>query len=669
MRKSVLAILTVALLCAPLLRAATITVSSTGDTIATDGLATLREAITSIDNGADVNGDVTVNRTGSYGTSDAIDLTGVTGTITLTSALPSLTKSVTITGPGAANLTISGNDLYRVFFVTNGATVSISDLTIAHGKSSGGNGGNSDSAGGGGGGAGMGAGLFVSGSSSVTATNVTFSSNSVSGGTGGVASVSGSFGGSGGGGGIDANNGTSADGAGNGGKGGGGGVLGGTGGAGGGYGSFCAGSTNGGNGTADGAGGGGAPGCDGSSGGTGSFGGGDGGSQGCCSQIGIGGHGGGGTAGTNSLGGGGGFGCLSNSPGGGGGAGMGGSVFVRSGSSLSISSCTFSSNQANGGAGGDQGTCWGGGAGKGKGGAIFVDTGATLTVTCPSDLAFSGNSASDAGSATTNPQDNKDVYGTVTSLDTTDPVITCPADQLNIPNDAGLCSAAVDPGTATATDDCAVASIEGVRSDAAALTDPYPVGSTTITWTATDTSGNTAQCTQTISVVDNEKPVVSSSVSVGVLTNDHTMRNVGFTESATDNCGGNLTNSATIEIYSSEQEQAPTSTGGDGTTSPDARGRGTCYNSGIWVNKIGLRQERLNNGSGRIYLIKTSATDASNNTGWSCATVVSPRSNKKNDINKVLAAASAVNTVCNQFGAIPTNYYLIGCGPVIGSKQ
>src|SRR4051812_8840077 len=58
--------------------AAVITVTGTGDTIAVDGLATLREAITSINNQADVNADVTVNRVGNYaslagGTPDVIN--------------------------------------------------------------------------------------------------------------------------------------------------------------------------------------------------------------------------------------------------------------------------------------------------------------------------------------------------------------------------------------------------------------------------------------------------------------------------------------------------------------------------------------------------------------------------------------------------------------------
>jgi hypothetical protein len=641
-----------ALVVAPALQAATITVKSGLDT-ADPGNCRLRDAII---NANSDNQSGSTDCLGGSGSDTIVFDPGLAGaTIGLSSALPKITSNITIDGSAAAGLTIFGNNAYRIFFVDTGVTFTISSVALSGGRSTGGEGGyGAQFGGGGGGGAGMGAAIFVNTGATATVTSVHFSDNIATGGEGGGTGGTDQAGG--GGGGFDGNDGHVAvnDTGGNGGNGG---YLGGTGGTG-------SSTGDGGAGTAEGAGGGGGGGTGSANGGPGNFAGGGGGQA----VQGTGGAGGFGGGGGGRLGPGGAFGgegaptsggCGGAGTGGGGGAGLGGAIFVRDSATLNLSSCDFDTNSARAGAGGI-GDCTKGSVGQGVGGAIFAMDNATVNENCGSTFE---NNASDDG-------DNDIHYtGTINFNDTTDPVITCPADQLNIPNDAGLCSATVDPGTATATDDCAIASIEGVRSDAAALTDPYPVGTTTITWTATDTSGNTAQCTQTISVVDNEKPVVSSSVSVGVLTNDHTMRNVGFTESATDNCGGNLTNSATIEIYSSEQEQAPTSTGGDGTTSPDARGRGTCYNSGIWVNKIGLRQERLNNGSGRIYLIKTSATDASNNTGWSCATVVSPRSNKKNDINKVLAAASAVNTVCNQFGAIPSNYYLIGCGPVIGSKQ
>ena len=57
---------------------------------------------------------------------------GLTGTITLTSALPAITNNVTITGPGANAVTISGAGAYTVFTI-NASTVNISGLTIANG--------------------------------------------------------------------------------------------------------------------------------------------------------------------------------------------------------------------------------------------------------------------------------------------------------------------------------------------------------------------------------------------------------------------------------------------------------------------------------------------------------------------------------------------------------
>jgi hypothetical protein len=69
---------------------------------------------------------------------DAITF-GVTGTISLTVALPDLTHSISIEGRGADLLTVSGPGYFsypnnfRVFTVPEGATVSISGLTITNG--------------------------------------------------------------------------------------------------------------------------------------------------------------------------------------------------------------------------------------------------------------------------------------------------------------------------------------------------------------------------------------------------------------------------------------------------------------------------------------------------------------------------------------------------------
>jgi hypothetical protein len=60
---------------------------------------------------------------------------GVTGTINLTGALPDLTASVRIAGPGANRLTVRRNTggRYRVFTVPAGVTVHLAGLTVANG--------------------------------------------------------------------------------------------------------------------------------------------------------------------------------------------------------------------------------------------------------------------------------------------------------------------------------------------------------------------------------------------------------------------------------------------------------------------------------------------------------------------------------------------------------
>jgi hypothetical protein len=62
---------------------------------------------------------------------------GVSGTITLTSGMLSLTQDVSIVGPGADLLTISGNKMLRVFQIASAATVTLSGLTIGNGNSTG----------------------------------------------------------------------------------------------------------------------------------------------------------------------------------------------------------------------------------------------------------------------------------------------------------------------------------------------------------------------------------------------------------------------------------------------------------------------------------------------------------------------------------------------------
>lgn len=83
----------------------------------------------------------------------------------------------------------------------------------------------------------------------------------------------------------------------------------------------------------------------------------------------------------------------------------------------------------------------------------------------------------------------------VTVNDTTAPSLTVPAN-VSGSQDSGLGNTMVDIGTASATD--AVDANPSISNDAPG--NGFPVGDTTVTWTATDASGNSATGTQVVSV-------------------------------------------------------------------------------------------------------------------------------------------------------------------------
>src|ERR1700686_1396515 len=118
----------------------TITVNSTADVAnGNDGLCTLREAITAANSNTASGITAGECAAGSSSGSDTIDLTGVTGTISLTVALPDITSDMTINGPGANLLTVQrstagGTPNFRIFTVPSNRVVTISDLTMSNGN-------------------------------------------------------------------------------------------------------------------------------------------------------------------------------------------------------------------------------------------------------------------------------------------------------------------------------------------------------------------------------------------------------------------------------------------------------------------------------------------------------------------------------------------------------
>lgn len=119
-------------------RAATVTVTGTGDTVAVDGSVTLREAITSINGAANVNADVVA--VGAYGTSDTIafNIAGA-GPHTIlvgATALPPIVRTVVIDGytePGSSVNTLDVGDDAVLNIVLQGTTAGIHGFDVRAG--------------------------------------------------------------------------------------------------------------------------------------------------------------------------------------------------------------------------------------------------------------------------------------------------------------------------------------------------------------------------------------------------------------------------------------------------------------------------------------------------------------------------------------------------------
>ena len=93
------------------------------------------------------------------------------------------------------------------------------------------------------------------------------------------------------------------------------------------------------------------------------------------------------------------------------------------------------------------------------------------------------------------------VEATVSNIDTTNPSITAPED---ITTEATGANTAVDLGTPEVSDNSGVAPT--VTNDAPLV--GFPVGTTVVTWTATDAAGNTSTATQTVTITDTISPII-----------------------------------------------------------------------------------------------------------------------------------------------------------------
>jgi hypothetical protein len=119
----------------------------------------------------------------------------------------------------------------------------------------------------------------------------------------------------------------------------------------------------------------------------------------------------------------------------------------------------------------------------------------------------------------------------ITVVDTTPPVITCPPDMmLECPADTSVEA----NGSATATDNCSEVTITHSDASVSACGNTETI---TRTWTATDVSGNSSTCIQTIKVVDTTPPIIACPPDVTLECPADTNVEANGSATASDTCG------------------------------------------------------------------------------------------------------------------------------------
>lgn len=116
----------------------------------------------------------------------------------------------------------------------------------------------------------------------------------------------------------------------------------------------------------------------------------------------------------------------------------------------------------------------------------------------------------------------------VTVTDNEAPTISCPSN-MAVNTATGQCSVSgINPGTPIIADNCGILS---VINNAPAI---FPAGNTPVTWMVTDVNGNSNTCQQTITVTDNQPPVITGCPS-NIVTCSNPVSWIA--PAASDNCG------------------------------------------------------------------------------------------------------------------------------------
>ena len=199
------------------------------------------------------------------------------------------------------------------------------------------------------------------------------------------------------------------------------------------------------------------------------------------------------------------------------------------------------------------------------------------------------------------------------------PTITAPAAvaRTNSPSSCTVLISDAVLGSAVATDNCTGVTVKRTGVPAGNL---FPVGITTITYTATNAAGLTKAATQTVTVTDVSKPAFTTNLSANPMViwpPDHKLKNVALIYTTADNCG-TVTNKITVTSTD------PISGVSDGDKSPD------------WIvtndHLVQLRAERGNGKEARVYTITVTPVDKAGNLGTPQSTNVTIAHNIKGPI-------------------------------------
>ncbi|WP_338814524.1 BspA family leucine-rich repeat surface protein [Bernardetia sp. Wsw4-3y2] len=150
------------------------------------------------------------------------------------------------------------------------------------------------------------------------------------------------------------------------------------------------------------------------------------------------------------------------------------------------------------------------------------------------------------------------------TADTQNPTITTPTN-VTANTDIGICTASnITLGTPTGTDNCGTVTFSNNAPSV------FPIGTTTVIWTADDGNGNTTTANQTVTVSDTQNPTITvpSNITANTDLGICTASNVTLgTPTGTDNCGTvTFTNNAPTNFPIGVTDVIWTANDGNGNT-------------------------------------------------------------------------------------------------------